>query len=178
MKKNKFNYDKYNPTRGGRCLNLPKWVADKKACINIQNEDNKCFKYSIQCCICKVYEKDHPNRLYRYKTLKDELNWDNVNSPTSNVDIDTFEENNNGKVAVNVYYLNPDDDKQSILLYRKTKVQRAEHQISLLKLEDGDDYHYVYIKDYNRLIGSQTNKYKAKMFHCFHSDTVLYHKHF
>jgi hypothetical protein len=121
LKKNKFNYDKYNPTRGGRCLNLPKWVADKKACINIQNEDNKCFKYSIQCCICKVYEKDHPNRLYRYKTLKDELNWDNVNSPTSNVDIDTFEENNNGKVAVNVYYLNPDDDKQSILLYRKRR---------------------------------------------------------
>ena len=147
IEKIKFNYDKYNPTRGGRCLNLPKWVADKKACINIQNEDNKCFKYSIQCCICKVYEKDHPNRLYRYKILKDELNWDTVNFPTSNVDIDTFEENNNGKVAVNVYYLNPDDDKQSILLYRKTKVQRAEHQISLLKLEDGDDYHYVYIKD-------------------------------
>ena len=63
IEKIKFNYDKYNPTRGGRCLNLPKWVADKKACINIQNEDNKCFKYSIQCCICKVYEKDHPNRL-------------------------------------------------------------------------------------------------------------------
>ena len=71
-------------------------------------------------------------------------------------------------IAFNVCYLNPDDDKQSILLYRKTKIQRAEHQISLLKLEDGDDYEYVCIKDYNRLIVSQTNKYKAKMFYCFH----------
>ena len=57
---------------------------------------------------------------------------------------------------------------QSILLYRKTKVQRATHQISLLKLEDGDDYHYVYIKDYDRLIGSQTDKKTFKLHHCFH----------
>ena len=164
----KFNFDKFNPTRGGKFIPLPKWVSDKKACINIQNEDNKCFKYSVQCGICKVYEKDHPNRLYHYKNLTDELNWTNVNFPSSNIDIDTFEENNDGKVAINVYYLNPDEGKQSILLYRKTKVQRATHQISLLKLEDGDDYHYVYIKDYDRLIGSQTNKRQNKKYHCFH----------
>ena len=64
MDKIKFNFDKYNPTRGGKFIPLPKWVQSKKACINIQNEDNKCFKYSIQCGICKVYEKDHPNRFY------------------------------------------------------------------------------------------------------------------
>ena len=168
MDKMKFNLDKYNPTRGGKFIPLPKWVSDKKACINIQNEDNKCFWYSIQCGVCKVYEKDHPNRLYRYKHLNDELNWDNVNFPSSNVDIYTFEENNRGKVSVNVYVLDPEEGKQSILLYRKTKNEKATHQISLLKLEDGDDYHYVYIKDYNRLIGSQTNKHKAKLHHCFH----------
>ena len=106
------------------------------------------------------------------------MNWANVIFPTSNIDIDTFEVNNNGKVAVNVYYLNPDDDKQSILLYRKTKVQRAEHQISLLKLEDGYDYHYVYIKDYDRLIGSQTNKRQNKNTIAFIADTGLNHKHF
>ena len=37
-----------------------------------------------------------------------------------------------------------------------------------MKLEDGDDYHYVYIQDYNKLIGSQTNKHKTKLYHCFH----------
>ena len=164
----KFNMDKYNPTRGGKFFPLPKWVSDKKACINIQNQDNMCFKYSIQCGLCQVYEKDHPNRLYHYKNLKDGLNWDNVNFPSSNVDIDTFEENNQGKVAINVYYLNPEEGKQSILSYRKTKTQRATHQISLLKLEDGDDYHYVYIKDYDRLMSSQTNKDRSKKYHCFH----------
>ena len=164
----KFNMDKFNPTRGGKFIPLPKWVSDKKACINIQNQDHMCFKYSVQCGLCQVYEKDHPNRLYHYKNLKDGLNWDNVNFPSSNVDIDTFEENNQGKVAINVYYLNPEEGKQSILSYRKTKTQRATHQISLLKLEDGDDYHYVYIKDYDRLMSSQTNNKHIKKYHCFH----------
>ena len=46
-----------------------------------------------------------------------------------------------------IYFIDPEEGKQSILLNRQTKVQRATHQISLLKLEDGDDYHYVFIKD-------------------------------
>ena len=69
-----------------------------------------------------------------YKNLNDELKWDNVNFPSSDVDIDTFEKNNGGKVAVNVYFIDPEEGKQSILLYRQTKVQRATYQISLLKL--------------------------------------------
>ena len=98
----KFNYDKYNPTRGGKYIPLPKWVSNKKTCINI-NQDEKCFKYSVQCGICKVYEKDHPERVSHCKSLNDELKWDNVNFPSSDVDIDTLEENNGGKVAINVY---------------------------------------------------------------------------
>ena len=43
----KFNYDKYNPTRGGKFISLPKWVSNKKACINIKNQDAKCFKCSV-----------------------------------------------------------------------------------------------------------------------------------
>ena len=164
----KFNYDKYNPTPGGKFIPLPKWVSNKKACINNKNQDEKCFKYSVQCGICKVYEKDHPERVSHYKSLNDELNWDNVSFPSSDVDIGTFEQNNGGKVAVNVYFLDPEEKKQSILLYIQTKVQRATHQISFLKLEDEDDYHYLFIKNYDKLTGSQTNKHKAKLYHCFH----------
>ena len=91
----KFNYDKYNPTPGGKFIPLPKWVSNKKACIsiNIKNQDEKCFKYSVQCGICKVYEKDHPERVSHYKSLNDELNWDNASFPSSDVDIGTCEQN-------------------------------------------------------------------------------------
>ena len=40
----KFNYDKYNPTRGGKFIPLPKWVSNKKACINIKNQDELVFQ--------------------------------------------------------------------------------------------------------------------------------------
>jgi len=58
--------------------------------------------YSVQCGIYKDYEKDHPERVSHYNKLTDELNWTNVRFPSSNVDIDTFEENNKGKLALNI----------------------------------------------------------------------------
>ena len=58
-----------------------------------------------------------------------------------------FEQHNEGKVSVNVYFIDPDEGK-SILLYRKSKVLKSTHHI----LEDGDNYHYVFIKDFNKLM--------------------------
>ena len=52
-------YNKYNPTRAGKYINLPKWISLKKACINIKNKDEKCFQYAIQCGYHKIYEKSH-----------------------------------------------------------------------------------------------------------------------
>ena len=89
-----FNFGKYNLTRGGSYIELPSWVSLKKACINIKNEDDQCFKYSIQCGVNKIYEKAHPERMTHYKNLTDGLNWDNVNFPALATDVDTFEENN------------------------------------------------------------------------------------
>ena len=48
-------YNKYNPTRAGTYMNLPKWISLKKTCINIKNKDDKCFKYAIQCGSHKMY---------------------------------------------------------------------------------------------------------------------------
>ena len=45
------------PTRGGSYIQLPKFIASKKACINIKNEnDDNCFKYSVQCGYYRIYE--------------------------------------------------------------------------------------------------------------------------
>ena len=48
-------YNKYNPTRAGKYINLPKWKSLKKAYINVENKDDKCFKSAIQCGSHKVY---------------------------------------------------------------------------------------------------------------------------
>ena len=64
-----IHYDKYSSTRAGSYIELPKWVSSKKACINIKNEDNKCFKYCVQCSVFEIYEKDNPERMRHYNKL-------------------------------------------------------------------------------------------------------------
>ena len=59
IKKITINYDRYNPTRGGSYIELPKYIGVKGACINIQNEDDKCFKYSVQCVFFIKCTKQH-----------------------------------------------------------------------------------------------------------------------
>ena len=37
----------YNPTKGSSYIPLPDWISNKKAIVNIQNKDEKCFIWSI-----------------------------------------------------------------------------------------------------------------------------------
>ena len=77
-------------------------------------------------------------------------------------------------VSVNIFYI----DNDSILIYRRTKNKNTEHQINLLLIEarneprgesdEEDKSHYVFIKNYDKLVGQQTNKGQHKKYHCFH----------
>ena len=164
VNKLKFHFDKYNPTRGGSYIELPKWIQNKKACINIKNDDDKCLMYSVQCGLYKIYDKDHACKMTHYKKIDCHLNWDNVSFPSTSIDIDQLEENNKDEISVNVYSISP--DSETILLNRKTKVLKAKTHIDLLKIEEDDKSHFVFIKDYNRLISKQTNNKKIKKYHC------------
>ena len=72
--------DKYNPTRAGKYIELPKWIATEKACINIKNDDDYC------CVLSRFYEimkKDHPDRMYHYNKRKEQdnlLGWCRIKS--------------------------------------------------------------------------------------------------
>ena len=99
--------------------------------------------------------------------------WDGVNFPASNDDIDHFEEINNKSISVNVYV---EDENQTIRADRITKIERPSCHINLLRIEENDNdaspeahklcEHYVLIKDFSRLAGRQTNKTTNKMFFC------------
>ena len=69
--KTHIHYDRYNPTRGGSYIDLPKWIADKKACTNIKNEDNKCAKYSTQCGFYN--EQKNPQEIRHYPKIEDTI---------------------------------------------------------------------------------------------------------
>ena len=52
---------KYSPLRGGSYIDLPQYFKDKKCIINVQNKDNRCFLYSVECA--PNYEKNKNSSL-------------------------------------------------------------------------------------------------------------------
>ena len=52
---------KYEPLSGSSYIPLPKFLAAKKAIINLKNEDDECFKWAITRALNPV--EIHPERI-------------------------------------------------------------------------------------------------------------------
>ena len=50
-------YNKYNPTRAGKYINLPKWISLKKACINIKIKMKNVLNMLFSAVITKSMKK-------------------------------------------------------------------------------------------------------------------------
>jgi len=100
--------------------------------------------------------------------IDDNLNWNGVKFPSSNADIQKLEDNNEGKSSVSVFHISSELQSETILLYRRSKVAKATYEVDLLKFEDGDNSHYVYIKIYSCLMSSQNNQKKVANHFCRH----------
>ncbi|KAL9951227.1 hypothetical protein ACROYT_G043851 [Oculina patagonica] len=49
----------YTPLHGSSYIKLPKTLKDKKAILNVQNDDQKCFLWSVLAALHPVNRKDH-----------------------------------------------------------------------------------------------------------------------
>lgn len=56
---------KYNPLQASSYIPLPKQIHKKNACINVRNNDDRCFKWAILCALVtkKGYKINHPENL-------------------------------------------------------------------------------------------------------------------
>ena len=83
----------YKPLREETWVPLPKELANKKAIINMQNEDNKCFLW----CVLRAFnpKDNHPERVDKdLKLNENTLNMEGIEYPVSLKDIDKFENQN------------------------------------------------------------------------------------
>ena len=96
----------------------------------------------------KSMKKVIQNFFYQYKKIEDCLNFEGVTFPANNNDIDKFEELNHN-VSVNVFEV--DDEQEQIVISRKLKNKDAKCHVDLLRIDEDDSSHYVYIKDCSRL---------------------------
>ena len=105
-------------TRGSSYIELPAWIANKKAVINPQNEkDEECFKWAVIAALHhEEIQKDfHPERISKLKPYSDLYNWKGLKFPVTVNQIDKFEKNNLD-IAVNVLYIHQKGESRGMKL--------------------------------------------------------------
>ena len=94
----------FNPNKGSSYIPLPNWILNKKAIVNIQNKDEKCF---LWCILRYFYPRDsHEERLTDLKKYEFSLNTKGIDFPMKLKDISKFEKLNPSLLGINVFSVN------------------------------------------------------------------------
>ncbi|XP_050513837.1 uncharacterized protein LOC126889531 [Diabrotica virgifera virgifera] len=179
------NINKYEIGNGASSfIKLPDQIRNKNACINVKNNDEACFFWSI---VSALYpSKANSDRTSSYPHYTTVLNVDGLETPMTIGGISKFEKQND--ISVNVYGLEMNVAKEKTFYVtiplRLCKIKLARH-VNLLMIQDKyflklndyeapieDDeivdikYHYCMIKNLSRLLSSQTSNHSHKIFVC------------
>ena len=148
---------------------MPKSLKDKKACLNIQNDDENCFLYCVLASLHPVGENNHPQRVNHYIPFMSELNLTNITMPMKIKDITRFENQNN--ISVNVFGYEQEEQsngemKSTVVSMRVTEKKDARHHVNVLYFNEGCKSHYVLVKNKSRLLRSQVSGHGCAMYFC------------
>ena len=141
---------KYQPLRGSTFVQLPNYIRNKRAVVNVQNNDNKCFVWAILSALYPVNRSSH--RRMNYIQHLEDISWMEFQMPMKVQDIAKFEDKN--ELSINVY-----DFKESNFAPLRISKFKHERCINLLYYEN----HYCWIKSLDRLLRDQ-NKHNGKHF--------------
>lgn len=150
----------YSPITGASYIELPEWIKNKKAVINVKNNDQECFKWAILSA--KYKQNKDPQRVSKYKNYKNELNFKGITFPVTINQIDKFENQND--LIINVYHEVMTIEPLKISKKLKTIEDKV---INLLLIRDDENSHYCWIKDFSRLVRSQTTTHTEKLYYCY-----------
>ena len=189
VKKLVLHTTRWEPLYGSSYIPLDPYLANKKALINMQNEDDKCFMWSV---LRALYPKDnHPERIDKdLKNKQNSINMKGIHYPVNLKAIDRFE-TQNPNISISVVGYNKIDLVHPI---RVSKYSGCEHDIVLLLLKEAvkgengkieEKTHYTLVKNKSALIASQINNHKGRReicLNCFNSfnspETLETHKEY
>jgi hypothetical protein len=132
---------------GGSFVELPENIKNKRACVNIKNNDDKCFLWSL--IASKHYNDIKKIEVKHYKKYIDSVVIpDTATFPVSVDDIGDWEKANNMKI--NVFSL---DEDETIKLEYNT-IHKNKNVVNLLLYKN----HYVWLKNIDRFDASNVSK--------------------
>ena len=143
----------FNPSKGSSYITLPDWISNKKAIVNIQNKDEKCF---LWCILRYLHPKEfHEERLKDLEKYENSLNTKGITFPMKLKDITKFEKLNPELPGINVF------SADNYIFYPLRMAERdCLNTIDLFLYEEDGVSHYTLIKNFHRLIKSQKTKSK------------------
>ena len=180
---------KWEPIYGSSYIPLDPYLANKKAIINMQNEDDKCFMW---CVLRALYPKDkNAERIDKdLKSKQDNINMKGICYPVSLKAIDHFE-HLNPNISISVLGYNKEE---GVFPLKISKYTGCDNDIVLLLLKEAakgengeikEKTHYTLVKNKSALIASQKNNHKGKRhlcLNCFNSfnssETLEKHKEY
>ena len=153
----------YRPLRGNTWIPLPKELSDKKALINMKNQDNKCFIWPVLRALNPT--NNHPERIDKELMEKeDTLNMKGIEYPVSLKDISKFEKQN-PEISITVLGFNEKDKVYP--LHVSEYIYNRKHNIILLLIERDGVKHYCLVKNPSRLLSKQVSAHKGGTHICF-----------
>ena len=157
--------DIWDPIKASSYIDLPEELKNKKALINMKNEDNKCFLWSV---LRAINPKDtHPERIDKdLKSKENTLNMSGITYPVNiKEDIKRFEKQN-PDISISVLGYSKDEKIYPLRRSKYAMKNKRKHNIVLLLIKDGDNSHYCYVKNESALLASQVNSHKGKLYFC------------
>ena len=156
--------DKWDPLKASSYIDLPPELKNKKALINMQNTDNKCFLWSVLRGLNP--KKEHAGRIDKdLKSKENTLNMEGIDYPVSLKDIKRFEKQN-PDISLSVLGYSKDEKIYPLRRSKHAMKNKRKYNIILLLIKDGDNSHYCLVKDESALLSSQVNKRKGKLYFC------------
>ena len=77
-----YDLNKISLNRGGSYIDSSEWIKYKKATINPNNNDNKCFQYALTVALNYEKIKKDPQRISKIKPFIDQYNWKEIDFPS------------------------------------------------------------------------------------------------
>ena len=153
-----IHFANWKPIRGSTFIPLPTKFKNKRAVVNIKNEDNQCFKWCIARALNPVDK--NPNRITKELIEQAKsLNWNGLKFPVGLKAIKIFE-TNNPSISINVFGF--EDEVYPLKISKEKRI----NNIDLLVISDKKKQHYCLINNLSRLIRSSLTNHNGPVEIC------------
>ena len=150
----------YKPIKGSSYIPLPDFLFRKKAIINMENKDDKCF---LWCVLRYLHPKQwHEERVADLREYENDLNFKGIEFPFKVKDITKFENQNPNLPRINVFSINDNNKIYPLRLNPKG----AKKSIDLFLFSKDENQHYSLIESFSRLTRSQITSNCRKIHIC------------